>query len=381
MILPKHLPDETLCSLLARLGRLNGVTDFRDIAAIYCVQPICPSFIDAPIDLPGFCRRTRYVYGDPKAVLDKLTWYVAQARLGEREIGALRAIEQGGVRPTLSALSFDDSALLCFCLNCVEEDIGRFGVAYWHRIHQSPIVRCCPHHGGPVVKVKIKRASLHHSFPLPGDFVSQEELMTFSEGDLVTPIEKELAATAYEILRDPNAPQDAGCVSSTFIDELRRRKVLTAGGALRAAESLELLRQRVNRARGTSASDEQKMLARLIRGLTEPGDGIALERTVLVQCLFGSWKAFCEKLCWTKVFGVQEVRQSCMNKPLPNPQDLGVHHRQLCETFIREHPNCSRLDFTKAEYRSFRWLLHNDKEWLDSQLAVPARGYAQLALF
>lgn len=381
MILPSHFPDETLCSLLARLGRLNGVTDFREIAAIYCAQPICPSFIDAPIHLPEFCRRTKYVYGDREAVLNNLTWYVAQARLGEREVGALSAIEGGEVRPTLSELTFDDSAVLCFCLDCVEEDIGQFGVAYWHRIHQTPIVRCCPHHGRPVAKVKIKRASLHYTFPLPGDFVSQDELMTPTEEDLVTPTEKELAATAYEILCDTNAPQDAGCVSSTFIDELRRRKMLTAGGALRAAECFELLREPANRSTGTSASDEQKMLARLIRELAEPSNGVALKRTVLVQCLFGSWKAFWEKLCWTKVFGGQEVRQSGISKASPKPSNLKVHHRQLCETFIREHPICSRLDFTKAEYRSFRWLLHNDKEWLDSQLPVPARGSVQLELF
>lgn len=381
MILPAHLPDETLCSILARLCRLNGVTDFRDIAMIYLANPVCPSFIDAPIDLPVFCRRTRYVYGDPKEVLSKLTWYVAQARLGERDVDALSAIERGDVRPTLSQLTFDGSAVLCFCLTCVEEDIGRFGVAYWHRIHQSPMVRCCPHHGGRVAKMKVKRVSLHLAFPLPGDFVSQDELMTTTEINLVTPLEKEVAATAYEILFDTNAPHDAGCVSSTFIDELRRRRMLTAGGALRNIEFFEQLRQWANCIGGTSTSDGEKMLARLVRGLTEPGIGIPLGRTLLVQCLFGSWKAFGERLCWTNILGWLEARQAGASKSLLNPGNLKVRHRQLCETFIRQHPNCSRLDFTKAEYRSFRWLLHNDKEWLDSQLAVPVRDGVQLALF
>lgn len=71
--------------------------------------------------------------------------------------------------------------------------------------------------------------------------------MTSKERDLVPPIEKELAATAHEILFDTYAPQDAGCISSMFTDELRRRKVLTAGGVLRATETLDLLRQRANR--------------------------------------------------------------------------------------------------------------------------------------
>lgn len=381
MILPALLPDETLCSILARLSRLNGVTDFRDIAAIYLANPVCPSFIDAPIDLPEFCRRTRYVYGDPNAVLSKLTWYVAQARLGERDVEALSAIECGDVRPTLSQLTFDDSAVLCYCLACIEEDIGRFGVSYWHRIHQLPMVRCCPQHGRPVVKVKIKRASLHHAFPLPGDFVSQDELITSTERDSATQTEKEVTAIANEILSDTNVPQDAGCVSSTFIDELRRRRMLTPGGALRKIECLVPLRHWANCVGGTSTSDEEKMLARLVRGLTEPGIGIPLGRTLLVQCLFGSWKAFVEKLCWTKVFGGRGVSATGTSKALPDPEKLQAHHRHLCEAFIRQHPNCSRLDFTKAEYRSFRWLLHNDKVWLDSQLAVPVRGGVQSALF
>lgn len=379
MILPAQLPDETLCSLLARLGRLNGVIDFRDIAAMYLGDAVCPSFIDARIDLPEFCNRTKGAYGSPESVLEKMTWYVAQTRIGERDQGEASAIRQGAETPTLYQLTFDDVTSLGFCPACVEQDIHQFGVAYWHRIHQLLILCSCPHHGCPVTKMKVKRASLHIAFPLPGDFAAQRQPAATIPEYSVPPHEQELALIAQEILADTSEPHDGLCIRATLLDVLRTQRLLNADGGIRLTDLLHRLWQSSATGNRLPPSNERLMVTRVVRGLTSAGNRVAaLGRVLLIQCLFGSWMGFREKLHWMEVLGVSDGKYPKQGGPAPNLGELITRHREVCQAFMQAHPNGSRLEFARAEYRSFRWLLHNDKEWLSNSLPIPKRDDAQL---
>lgn len=58
----------------------------------------------------------------------------------------------GPVKSQLGLLAsrFGGADELRFCKKCVELDIEKHGVAYWHRVHQLPLVRVCRDHGNPL---------------------------------------------------------------------------------------------------------------------------------------------------------------------------------------------------------------------------------------
>lgn len=64
-----------------------------------------------------------------------------------------------------------------------------------------------------------------------------------------------------------------------------------------------------------------------------------------------------------------------------NDLDVKEWHREKCLAYISTNSECSRLGFTRQNYRSFRWLLHHDRPWLDCRLPVPKQGMEQLSLF
>lgn len=172
MLLPAPLHDEIFGSLLARMGRMNGYADFRDMASQYCGDGPISSFIDAEIDLSRFSRQTNFAYPGAEELLQNLTWYGAQVKLGEMAWLRIDGLAKGNDRLTLSSSMFPDSAVLGYCPTCRDHDLRQYGMSYWHRLHQLPIVFFCPHHGDGVVKMRIKRFTLHKEFPVPGDFES-----------------------------------------------------------------------------------------------------------------------------------------------------------------------------------------------------------------
>lgn len=380
MIFPIQLPDETLCSLLARLCRLNGIADFRDFAARYFGNPPYASFIDAHIDFPELCRRTDHAYGDPRAILEQLTWLGAQIRLGEVDASILVKIDDGTLMPSLSELTFHDSAVLSYCPTCRLRDISEFGISYWHRIHQLPVVCFCPQHGDPIVGVGIKRVRLHQAFPLPGDFELHQHGVQ-QTGMEVAAFWRGVASIVSEVF----AAQilfEAETIDAALWDELRARKLVTSGGVLRKAEAIDLLLAHLFEIGNAEPASEMVIFSkRIVRSLTDQNRGLVLGRTILLNWLFGNWKAFEEKCNWIRVLGSCSKSSACNTNVSITRSELRMHHRKMCLDYMHDHPGCSRFEFTRAEYRSFRWLLHNDRAWLDKQLLVSPRGKRQLCLF
>lgn len=85
------------------------------------------------------------------------------------------------------------------------------------------------------------------------------------------------------------------------------------------------------------------------------------------------------KLSWISLF--MRLSQSdtgpICNTDCRRVTDVQAIHWSKCLTFITENQGCSRLGITRAEYRSFRWLLHNDTEWLAHYLPIPSQKARQ----
>lgn len=378
MLLPIPLPDELFASMLARLGRLNGMGDLREVAERCFGLKVCPSFIDARLNLPEFCARWGDIC-DPVSLLEKLTTLGARRCLGEIDETAWRALVLGEAAISVGGLTFHGAVELRVCPYCRDEDIERGGVAYWHRAHQLPILHCCATHGVQLKKVLINRAALHQSFPLPGDFSDErEEDLPRVWSDR---FEMELAVFSEEIFMKARPRQ--GLAGLALLDGLREQKLLKSEGILRANELFEFFAQRGCRIIQSEFYEECIALVRKIsRSVREPARGMAFGRALVLCALFSNWRIVAERCRWLEALGVSVVsptRDAIIQER--NDLDVKEWHREKCLAYISTNPECSRLGFTRQNYRSFRWLLHHDRPWLDCRLPVPKQGMAQLSLF
>jgi len=378
MLLPAPLPDEIFCSLLARMGRMNGYADLRDMALTYCAGTAISSFIDAEIDLSRFSCKTDYAYPDAEELLQRFTWYGAQVRLGEVAWHQIDGQAKENARLRLGASMFPSSAVLGFCPSCREHDLHHFGMTYWHRLHQLPIVFFCPVHGDRVVRIPIKRSILHKEFPVPGDFESVQHTVEPISG-VNEKFWRGVAVMAAEALQGDELP-DAEMTFSVLAEGLRRKKFsVPLSGRRLSIFAEDLAAQAFEDSIDTNSPDSVAFVKSIARSLDQPAAGVVLGRVVLLYWLFGGWGAVQERCRWLSVFGSES--RVTVRKSVTEVSKLEALHRRVCAAYIKEYPECTRLDFLRAEYRSFRWLLHNDKIWLDRQLPIPVRAGKQLVLF
>lgn len=379
MLLPTPLPDELFASVFARLGRLNGMSDLRDVAEQCFGSAECPSFVDARLNLPEFCARFGNAYGEPEKVLEQLTALGMRRCLGEINEGAWSALALGHESISVGALTFVGAAELRFCPSCRVEDFNQIGMTYWHRSHQFPILSRCMAHGDRLKKAVIKRVALHQSFPLPGDFSSEREAdLPFSWNDCFA---TELATFSAMLMTQVRPNQ--GLLEQALLEGLWERGFLNGNGALRTSKLFEFLIPRICQGNMAEFPDEGLCVVRqIVRSICAPARGVAFGRALLLCALFGDWRIVAERCNWLDALGASAEYlvhdPHSQERDIPSVKEM---HREKCLAYIADSTGSSRLGFTQQHYRSFRWLLHHDRAWLDHFLPVSERGGEQVSLF
>ena len=121
---------------------------------------------------------------------------------------------------------------LSSCSSCIIEDIKKCGVSYWHRIHQTPGLTACPHHGDSLYANLItNRQRL-----LPGMLPK-----TFSPKLVATDIEFELASFANVFLNGISKRIPSADYIQAYRMALQYRGFTTKGGQLRRQLIMESL--------------------------------------------------------------------------------------------------------------------------------------------
>lgn len=381
MLLPAPLPDELFASVLARLGRLNGMGDFREVAECCFGLEVCPSFVDAKLNLPEFCVRFSYAYGAPETLLEQLTALGARRCLGEYNDKDWNALIRGDASTSIGELTFFGAVELRFCALCCEENIEQYGMSYWHRMHQLPILHRCAVHGCRLKKAPLKRVALHQSFPLPHDF-SEGRIDVEPPFDWHGDFETRLAVFSNALLN--SAPQCPDIAGQALLEELWGQRLLKSNGLPRINELLEFLAPRILNDIKAELPEEYVVGFRpIMRSIRQPAKGLAFGRALLLCAMFGNWRIVEERCKWADVFGTtfdgnpRMVRTS-EQQDVSSLKDL---HRQKCLAYIADNAKYSRKDFTKQHYRSFRWLLYNDAAWLDHYLPIVDTDTEQRELF
>lgn len=376
LLWPIPLPDETLYSLVARVAKINGTTNVLALCNSLALSPSL-SVMDCRLDLDALCSRNGLPAGVQTTLIDMTSIRVA-AHLAEvdsmsaHRILGLADTTQGG---------------LCrwrICPRCAESDITQFGVAYWHRQHQLPASLICADHGVVLERFDIGRARAHERLFLPLD-LRECPVLTLSEGLLD---QREfwlgLATVGADALNDMTTPYSSLAVLRSFKIGMHHSGLLTRNGLMRkeaVAYSFEQTLSGICRANAVPRPDSVAGAGPIFYGIVDSRTPKPLLRLLLVYWLFGSWGAFKERCRWEDALGVDDISgSSSAVRPSPVGTPL-ERHRSVCLEYKSAHESPVRAAFLKAHQRSHRWLLNNDRQWLDNELPLPKFRKVQFGLF
>ena len=137
------LPDELLCSYLYRSAILNGFDSFRILARRLLTDCRIDPFpamtnLFAPTAVPS--RILAAIGWRPEAAMARLTTWPYWQTFGAKSCLALAS------SPTSWGWKPLRTNTLRWCPACVDEDRERYGLTYFRRAHQLPLMRYCSFH-------------------------------------------------------------------------------------------------------------------------------------------------------------------------------------------------------------------------------------------
>lgn len=299
------LPDETVYSLLCRAHRIRNAGSFRATCAVAFGEVRLAAVHDLPGHLHVLSDGDRGGFGDARAVAWDhtilpyyLAWQTGDVRA--RVLQSCVTASAASVKARLGLLSsrLGASHPLKACPRCMEEDIARHGVAYWHRGHQWPGLWICLRHG-TALRALTKRWNGIDRF---GAFLPDDSNLEAERRDLPCRTTAALAKMAECTRGFLRFAEPAGL--STDVARRAYRLALQRGGLLKG--------------RGTVAEDgfaavisrtlDDLAWIRDFARLTEDPSGVAarflplvcgnrpsrhpLKHLILIAALFDSWPEF-----------------------------------------------------------------------------------------
>ncbi|BAY32884.1 Tn7-like transposition protein D [Nostoc carneum NIES-2107] len=151
---PSPYPDEILYSILARYHIRSGNTSPKITLRELFNSENTIATVDLPSNLNSLMQNIKLVSNyQVEDFIYKHTLFpfynvFLPPKRASQVIDSMKA-EFGGdihTRAGIMASSIKMLRSLRFCPQCLQEDLQKYGEAYWHRIHQIPGVLVCPFH-------------------------------------------------------------------------------------------------------------------------------------------------------------------------------------------------------------------------------------------
>ena len=151
---PKPYPDEILYSVLARYHIRSGNTSPKLTLTELFNSPSTVATADLPSNLNTLSENLQpFSNYTVEELIERYTLYhfysvFLPPNRATRVKQSMKA-EWGGdihTRAGIMASSVTIPRYFRFCPNCLEEDLQKYGEAYWHRLHQTPGALVCPVH-------------------------------------------------------------------------------------------------------------------------------------------------------------------------------------------------------------------------------------------
>lgn len=154
LTLPKPLPDELLCSALARATYRYGFWSPKQLLDILYGRRTVGAVPDLPCNLASLVQAIGSYWEldiEKLATQHTLFRYYTHFRAQQERKDVLAAMAHSGgslhLRLGICAGSARAPRRFHLCPQCHADDIARFGEAYWHRAHHLPGVLVCNLHG------------------------------------------------------------------------------------------------------------------------------------------------------------------------------------------------------------------------------------------
>lgn len=396
--LPIPRDDETLYSITARTRLLNAARHDRDACRTLFGDYPNMRVSDFPVNLTHFCASTRGQFGSPDHILNGMTLVRFFEKIGRCpwHTGSRHSpVSTAGYG--LATLSNGSAGKWHACPKCIEQDLAITGIAYWRRSHHLPTGFICPIHNAPLAACKFRGHEHHNHFLLPEQTILDVDFWNVdwnSKFDILARLTK----LSVSILQDINNPHTAKIMRTTLISALRDQGFIMHSGKIRGSFFISEFTHRygfLSNHPDLHEAVSSKGIVILQRNLMHSEKTLSTTHNLLlIDWLFGTWDAFTSHCLWQsfmdnpdadtdfckniKSNGVQNDLLKASLADITTP----VHeHRRVCLDFLKTSSLTSRSYFARSKPKSFRWLMRNDLDWLNSSCPVEYLAKKQSELF
>lgn len=310
LILPTIATDMSFYSMLALAKRLNGIGKAEQISQLLFSNPSSALRHDFPSNLDVFCHKTGNAFGSPIEVANDTSVlpYFLRFRPDSVHYEAFRLMSGPTVEPLKFVLGLPPGPSgammpLCYCHECLNEDIREFGYPYWHRKHQLPSTLLCPNHSTPLSYANLRIDGRGRSgLFLPDDAEIQNYQTTPLLGRSKPILERLSTLSSMALEENLSVQYSAVSLRTAYLHGLKQQGLLTASGHIRAREFIGRLTKHYktisqlptfDRIIGTNFAEGILRLVRKPRGNFHTASHL-----IMIDFLFGDWKLFNSVYLW-----------------------------------------------------------------------------------
>lgn len=378
VVWPIAFPDESLYSWVARAAALNAVSDafrfcrlisFTDIRSVLECQPSIPAL--------------KALGGDDDATRQFIDRLSLRNLARHFERAAPPAIGQPCLIEAWCAPTLGSVSRWKFCATCIESDLERYGVAYWHVHHQMGMVPICISHGTALKRYIVPPALSRDQLLLP------QQLKNRVAVDLQALVSPEFtfwdkfSELCYSAFRDHSLTVTYATAAQSIQSALLAKRIVFSERSGRDVRFRKLFKEEMQPllnssypARGYSHFKPPQTLRKWDSACPVDLDDLLM----IVYWLFGDWNAFRERCQWEQHIHIDTPVSGGRRNELDDFSTTRGRHRAVCANYLRDAAVPTRADFLQAHPKSLRWLLEYDHQWLGDMLPLPSRKW-QFRLF
>ena len=387
-IILEALPDESLYSLIARLGRINGYSAELTCRLLLGNQSEL-RIAEAEVDLSRFAVATRALYGSSMDVLQKHTNFTFRNTIatplldGDNSNKWARLLFDA--KANLAELSNHEEHIWRWCPQCLKHDHEHIGFTYWRVKHQLPGVFVCSDHRTTLHEVTIPFRRRQSTFFFPDNLPLDMEAFSLCPTDINYDLAIRLSSISEAISTCTELNINQAIFRQTIKNGLATKCLITKSGFIHkdAGIAFEQFYESLKDIKETGLMTKHHLFEKQAKALLINSE-IRLNRPLIIPMLilwlYGEWQLFRNAYEW-------EVSMSSdighlYHRPDKAEASSNASARSICEAFVLVNPQCVRKDFYSIHPRSYRWLQKYDHEWLEEKLpSPPSHKSRQLQLF
>jgi hypothetical protein len=205
--IPKPFPDEILYGILGRLQSFALYQSKGQLSLDLFGKKNVPAAIGLPYHINSLSKRINMVMilSEDEIINKHTLWpYFEKFLLESKRKKVFELMKEGNASTLYNSAGINASAMikanrLKYCPACAKNDEAKYGITYWHRVHQIPEIHHCPHHNLKLITYHARAAEEGRSFFIDANEVIDTSLKSEQVSDpRIAEISKFMAAILYQ---------------------------------------------------------------------------------------------------------------------------------------------------------------------------------------